>query len=84
MKTFRIIVGWMAILAGFVALITPLTPGATWLIFFGFSTLGFHFVFIDKIYNFFAKQNNKNLRIALISFTVLLFLVVLVISFVRG
>ena len=50
MKGLKKILGIFAIIIGFIALITPFTPGATWLIFIGFQLLGFHFAFWDKIF----------------------------------
>lgn len=49
MKSHKKLIGLLAILIGLIALVTPLTPGATWLIFVGLQLLGFHFIFFDKI-----------------------------------
>ncbi len=43
------IFGVILVLIGFIALVTPFTPGATWLIFVGLELLGFHFLLWDKI-----------------------------------
>ena len=44
------ILGVLAIIAGFIALITPFTPGAAWFLFIGFQFLGFHFTVWDKLF----------------------------------
>jgi len=51
------IIGLIAILVGIVALITPFTPGAAFLIFIGMQLLGVHFVFLDKL---FGKKKPPN------------------------
>ena len=42
------IVGVVLVLIGFIALVTPFTPGS-WLIFVGFELLGFRFLLWEKI-----------------------------------
>jgi len=49
MKSYKKVIGIAAIILGFIALITPFTPGATWLIFIGLQMIGLHFAFLDKI-----------------------------------
>ena len=53
------IIGIMAIFLGFIALITPFTPGAFWLIFLGFELLGIDFVFGEKIKRFLIELGRK-------------------------
>lgn len=48
------IVGVILIVYGFIALITPFTPGS-WLIFFGLELLGIRLAFWEKIKNKFLK-----------------------------
>ena len=43
------LIGLIALLVGFFALITPFTPGASILIFIGLQLLGIHFIFLNKI-----------------------------------
>jgi len=43
------LLGLLSILVGFIALITPFTPGAAFFIFIGMQMLGIHFIFLDKI-----------------------------------
>lgn len=45
------LLGLIAVLVGFIALITPFTPGATFFIFIGMQLLGIHIIFLDKIKN---------------------------------
>lgn len=45
----RKVVGGVLVLVGFVALITPLTPGAVLFLFVGFEFLGLRFMFLDRI-----------------------------------
>lgn len=49
------IVGVVLVLVGFLALITPLTPGS-WLIFVGLEFLGIDLLFWDKIKKFFSRK----------------------------
>ena len=49
------IIGVGLIIIGFLALITPFTPGA-WLIFIGLELLGVRILFWDKIKNWFLKE----------------------------
>ncbi len=51
----RKVFGWFLVIYGFVALITPLTPGGL-LLFVGLEILGIRFVFTDKIKQFFIKD----------------------------
>ncbi|MBX4186700.1 MAG: hypothetical protein KW802_00340 [Candidatus Doudnabacteria bacterium] len=48
MKILKVIAGIILIIIGFIALVTPLTPGS-WLIFVGLSLLGVHIALWDKI-----------------------------------
>ena len=43
------IVGGVLVLIGFVALVTPLTPGAVLFLFVGFEFLGLRFMFLDRL-----------------------------------
>ena len=43
------VLGVFAIILGFIALVTPLTPGAFWLLFTGLQLLGVNVLFLDKI-----------------------------------
>lgn len=43
------IVGGALVLIGFVALVTPLTPGAVLFLFVGFEFLGLRFMFLDRL-----------------------------------
>ncbi|MSR78996.1 MAG: hypothetical protein EXS59_02515 [Candidatus Taylorbacteria bacterium] len=47
--------GVVLIIVGFLALITPLTPGS-WLIFVGLELLGFDLIFWTKIKEWFRKK----------------------------
>ena len=49
MKSYKKILGFAAIILGVIALVTPFTPGAFWLIFLGLELMGFHFLFLHKI-----------------------------------
>jgi uncharacterized protein YqgC (DUF456 family) len=51
----RKVFGWVLVVFGFFALITPLTPGGL-LFFVGLEVLGWRFVFTDKIKGFFIKE----------------------------
>ncbi len=42
-------VGWVFVGVGFVALVTPLTPGG-FLLVIGFEFLGLRFVFLDRLF----------------------------------
>ena len=59
MKSHKRLIGLFAIFVGFIALVTPFTPGAFWLIFIGMQLLGFHFIFLHKI----EKELEKLLNI---------------------
>lgn len=48
-------IGWFLVIFGFLALITPLTPGGV-LFFVGLEILGLRIVFFDKIKRFFVKK----------------------------
>lgn len=52
---FRRVLGIILIVLGFLALITPLTPGS-WLIFVGAEILGWELVYMRKVSAFFLKQ----------------------------
>ncbi len=47
--------GWFLVVFGFLALITPLTPGGI-LFFVGLEILGLRFVFFDKVKSTFRKR----------------------------
>lgn len=49
------IVGWFIVVFGFLALVTPFTPGGI-LFFVGLELLGLRFVFTDKIKGLFAQK----------------------------
>lgn len=51
-QIYKKIIGIFAILIGLIALVTPFTPGASFLIFIGLQFLGFHFLFLDKLMEF--------------------------------
>jgi uncharacterized protein YqgC (DUF456 family) len=53
-KTLKKILGVICVFLGFIALITPLTPGS-WLIIVGFELLGIRLLFLDKIKERFKK-----------------------------
>jgi Putative transmembrane protein (PGPGW) len=46
---FKRAVGWVFIVVGFVALVTPLTPGG-FLFLVGLEFLGLRFVFLDRLF----------------------------------
>lgn len=48
-------VGWFLVVFGFVALITPLTPGGI-LFFIGLEVLGIRFIGTEKVKRFFAHR----------------------------
>ena len=48
-------IGVILIIVGFLALVTPLTPGS-WLIFVGLELLGFDLIFWTKIKEWFNKK----------------------------
>ncbi len=52
----RKIIGWFFVVVGFVALITPLTPGGI-LFFVGLEVLGIRFIGTEKVKRFFAERN---------------------------
>lgn len=43
------IVGAALVFVGFIALVTPLTPGAALFLFIGFEMLGLKFMFLERI-----------------------------------
>jgi len=49
------IVGWFFVVIGFVALITPLTPGGI-LFFIGLEVLGIRFIGTEKVKHFFTHR----------------------------
>lgn len=51
----RKIGGWLCVIVGFVALVTPLTPGGI-LFFLGLELLGLRFIGTEKVKQFFAKK----------------------------
>ncbi len=58
----RKIFGWVLVVYGFFALVTPLTPGGL-LFFVGLEVLGIRFVFTDKIKRFFIKEKSATPRV---------------------
>jgi len=57
----RKLTGIILVIIGFLALITPLTPGS-WLIFIGLELLGIRLLFIQKIKSRLKKGGN-NVRV---------------------
>jgi len=55
---FKKVIGVLALIVGLVALVTPLTPGAVWLIFIGLELLGLRILVWDKIKSWFEKKDN--------------------------
>lgn len=55
MKILKIVAGVALILIGFIALVTPLTPGA-WLMFVGLELIGVRLAAWDKIKAWLQKQ----------------------------
>ena len=53
------LIGVILVILGFLALITPLTPGS-WLALIGFELLGLRFLFLDKLKALFKKKEDKN------------------------
>lgn len=53
----RKIVGWFFVVVGFIALVTPLTPGG-FLFFVGLELLGIRFIGAEKIRNFFTRKKS--------------------------
>ena len=53
---FKKVVGVLALIVGLVAFVTPLTPGAVWLIFIGLELLGLRILVWDKIKSWFIKK----------------------------
>ncbi|MCR4285659.1 MAG: hypothetical protein NUW00_02060 [Candidatus Kaiserbacteria bacterium] len=49
------IVGWFLVVFGFIALITPLTPGGL-LFFIGLEILGLRFIGTEKVKSFFTRR----------------------------
>lgn len=49
------IVGWFLVIFGFLALVTPLTPGGL-LFFIGLEILGIRFVYTEKLKKFFTPK----------------------------
>ena len=46
---YKKILGILAMILGFIALITPFTPGAFWLLFIGLELMGVDILFLDEI-----------------------------------
>ena len=63
MNVYKKIIGIIAIILGIIALITPFTPGAFWLIFLGLELLGIHFVFGEKIKRFLVNIGFKIFKV---------------------
>lgn len=55
---FKKIAGIFLILIGFLALVTPFTPGS-WLAFVGLELLGVRLAFVDKLKSRFWKEEGK-------------------------
>lgn len=55
----RKIFGWILVVFGFIALVTPLTPGGL-LFFVGLEVLGLRFVFTDRVKNLFIRKEYTN------------------------
>ena len=55
---FKKVIGALALIIGLVALVTPLTPGAVWLIFIGLELLGLRILVWDKIKSWFDKKDS--------------------------
>ena len=62
MKTLRYIAGGLLIFLGFVALITPLTPGS-WLIFIGLEMLGIEVLFLRRFMTWMRERYAKRKRV---------------------
>jgi len=60
-KYFKKVLGIILIILGFLALITPLSPGS-WLILVGLELLGFGFLFEDKLPAFLKSGNRCRFR----------------------
>lgn len=54
------IVGWTLVVVGFIALITPLTPGGL-LFFVGLEILGLRLIFMQKVKKVFARRKEIQL-----------------------
>lgn len=52
---FRKIAGWSLVIIGFIALVTPLTPGGL-LFFVGLELLGLRFIGTEKLKRFLQKR----------------------------
>ena len=52
----RKIAGWLCVIVGFLALVTPLTPGGL-LFFVGLELLGLRFIGTEKLKYFFTKKS---------------------------
>lgn len=61
-KGYKKVLGVFAILLGFIALVTPFTPGALWLLFIGLEMMGVHVLFLDKIDQKLKSLKNKFTR----------------------
>lgn len=55
----RKIFGWILVVFGFFALVTPLTPGGL-LFFVGLEVLGLRFVFTDRVKRLFIRKEYTN------------------------
>ncbi|OGZ63012.1 MAG: hypothetical protein A2639_02940 [Candidatus Staskawiczbacteria bacterium RIFCSPHIGHO2_01_FULL_34_27] len=56
---YKKILGILAIILGFIALITPFTPGAFWLLFIGLELIGVNILFLSKIEERLRYINSK-------------------------
>ncbi|MEK9195724.1 MAG: PGPGW domain-containing protein [Patescibacteria group bacterium] len=57
-SVFKKIIGFLLIIVGIAALVTPFTPGS-WLIFVGMELLGFRMLFWNKIKSRFFSKNGS-------------------------
>jgi uncharacterized protein YqgC (DUF456 family) len=55
MRSLKVALGVILITVGFLALVTPLTPGA-WLLFVGLELVGIRLAAADKIKDWFRKR----------------------------
>ena len=56
---YKKILGVIAIVLGFISLVTPFTPGAFWLIFIGLEMMGVHIIFLSRIEEKLKSLNSK-------------------------
>lgn len=56
---YKKILGTIAMVVGFIALITPFTPGAFWLLFLGLELMGVDILFLHEIEKQFKSIKSK-------------------------